>query len=115
MALSEYKLRLWSIVVRRRDKRCQVCGSYQRLQAHHINSKSYFPEEAYDEENGITLCASNRSTNAAGEPLKYPGHSCHVTFHNRYKNSTREKCDLRDWQRFVYLAKWAMQINPWQP
>lgn len=109
--LNDYKLRLWSVSVRRRDKRCQICGSYQRLQAHHINSKSYFPEEAYDQKNGITLCATDRKTNAAGEPLKFPGNSCHIRFHTRWMNSTREKCDVRDLERFMWLIQWAQGIH----
>lgn len=55
--LSEAQLRKFSLEVRARDGyTCQVCGSRRAPQAHHVLSKFYRPEYAYDISNGITLC-----------------------------------------------------------
>ena len=96
--LSRSKLRKWSLIVRWRDRNCQICNSrFGRLQAHHIFDKSNHPEMAYDIENGVTLCSSNKSD----------GNSCHVVFHNTFKGGYRRKCTLKDWERFKKLIKWA--------
>lgn len=51
------KLTEFSAIVRSRDGyRCQVCGSVIEPQAHHVLSKFYHPEFAYDTTQGITLC-----------------------------------------------------------
>ena len=54
--LSQSKLRDWSLVIRGRDKKCMSCGSVKDLHAHHIISKYYRPQLAYNLNNGITLC-----------------------------------------------------------
>jgi hypothetical protein len=46
----------WSKKVRGRDKKCAICNSTKRLQAHHLNNKAEFPEQALDPNNGVTLC-----------------------------------------------------------
>lgn len=90
-----YQLRKWSVLVRWRDKTCQLCGARKdaKLQAHHIFSKSYFPELAYDLENGITLCSV--------------GNACHSRFHNMFMQGTRRKCDRKDWDRFLEVVGWS--------
>lgn len=108
MSLSAYQLRLWSIAVRRRDKRCRVCGSFQRLQAHHLNHKTYYPEDAYDVSKGITLCATDKS-----EGLQWPGHKCHIIFHTLWMPSTRHKCNIEDFEEFVRMIRWAQQFELW--
>ena len=46
-------------VLRRDDYTCQICKSRGgRLNAHHLNCYADFPEEAFDVDNGVTLCAS---------------------------------------------------------
>lgn len=51
------RLETWGRKVRRRDKfRCVVCGSENKLQAHHILSFSTHPHLRYDVSNGKTLC-----------------------------------------------------------
>jgi len=44
--------------VKRRDKRCLLCGSTQKLQAHHIKPVRSHPELQDDPDNGATLCAT---------------------------------------------------------
>lgn len=46
----------WTKDVIARDGECQVCGSKDNLEAHHILPKSKFPEKMYDLDNGVTLC-----------------------------------------------------------
>lgn len=47
----------WSISVQERDGyKCVECGSRFKLQAHHIQPKSKYPELRHDLNNGITLC-----------------------------------------------------------
>lgn len=79
--------RIWRVQVIRRDKVCKICGSNQRRQAHHINSASYFVDERFDIENGVTLC-----------------YKCHMNFHCNYKKSYREKCTIDDYENFVVLT-----------
>lgn len=98
MKLNAHQLRLWSVKVRWRDRVCQLCGQRNKLQAHHLNSKSYFPEEAYDLDNGIALCGS--------------GPACHSKFHNLLMQGTRKKCTKEDWQRFLLLVKWSKSFYP---
>lgn len=102
--LSPYRLRKWSVLVRWRDRRCQICGSREKLQAHHINSKSYFPELAYDLDNGVALCSDNKKT----------GNRCHIVYHTRFHQGTRYKCTRKDWERFVDLARWFVNMK-WNP
>jgi len=97
MKLNSYKLRRWSVQVRWKQRVCQLCGKRNKLQAHHIFSKSYFPELAYDLNNGVALCGS--------------GNQCHVAFHTKFKKSTRHKCTREDWERFVILYKWVQSIK----
>ncbi len=81
--------RIWRVGVIRRDSTCQCCGSLQDRHAHHINHATYFPEQKFIIDNGITLC---------GE--------CHSHFHNDYKQSTREKCDRHDLNEFMIIANY---------
>jgi hypothetical protein len=50
----------WSLCVRERDKVCRICGSDQRLSAHHIRSVTHNSTK-FDLENGICLCWSCHS------------------------------------------------------
>lgn len=81
--------RIWRISVIRRDKRCVVCDSIQKRNAHHKNSGSYFPDERFDVDNGVTLCSS-----------------CHIKFHTDYKRSFREKCTQYDFNNFMSLVSY---------
>jgi len=79
--------RVWRAIVIRRDKVCQICGSNQGRNAHHLNSASYFPDERFDPENGVCLCSK-----------------CHMNFHNNFKRSYRTKCTKYDYDNFVVLT-----------
>ena len=92
--LSRYKLRVWSVRVRWRDRKCALCGGRSGLQAHHINDKSNHPEEAYELDNGITLCNGSKSE-----------FKCHSIFHNLFKGGYRRKTSHKDYQRFMILVK----------
>lgn len=50
--------RKWRRDVIERDKVCQMCGTDQKLEAHHIKPFAKFPELRFSLENGITLCKS---------------------------------------------------------
>lgn len=54
--ISGRTLSAWSTQVRERDAACLYCGSTDKLQSHHILSKSKHPEFALSLDNGITLC-----------------------------------------------------------
>lgn len=94
---NKYELRKWSVAVRWRDRKCQVCGSKEKLQAHHIFDKSYHPDKAYDLDNGITLCSSD----------KVNGHKCHQTFHVMFMGGFRKKCTIDDWIKFLKVIAWV--------
>lgn len=54
--------RKWrSSVLERDGYECQKCGSTENLHAHHIKSKSEFPELKLSLENGVTLCSKCHS------------------------------------------------------
>jgi len=94
--LSKYRLRKWSIHVRRRDQQilsprarsvgrfpCWICGGWfasNMVNAHHIKPKSLFPEIAFDLNNGITICLGCHML------------VCHGTKH-RWKRSTFSMCN----------------------
>ena len=47
----------WNEAVKQRDgNKCVLCGSSDRLNAHHIKPVSLYPECRNDIDNGITLC-----------------------------------------------------------
>ncbi len=92
---SSREYRIWRVGVIRRDGVCQTpgCGSRERRTAHHMNSGSYFPEERYDLDNGVTLCSK-----------------CHMNFHNNYKRSYREKCTKYDFENFKSLTTYLNDL-----
>ena len=54
---TDSQLNTWSQQVRdNADNKCEICGQKGDLQAHHINPKSEYPEQALDPLNGICLC-----------------------------------------------------------
>lgn len=73
--------------MKRRDKKCQLCGEEHHLAAHHIEDGSNHPEGRTDIKNGITLCSE-----------------CHEAFHCSFKSSYREKCTMKDWLNFLELV-----------
>lgn len=53
-------------MVKHRHKKCQICYSNMKLEAHHIIHKKLYPKLMFNENNGITLC-----------------HLCHQQAHGR--------------------------------
>ena len=85
--------RVWRIGVIRRDKVCVVCGTRKSRQAHHINHGTYFPEQRYDLDNGITLCRN-----------------CHSRFHNDFVGSYRRKCTKYQFDNFMQLVGYFKEL-----
>lgn len=85
--------RIWRIKVIRRDKKCAVCGSVKNRQAHHKNHASYFPEDRFNINNGVTLCKK-----------------CHMQYHCNYHRSFRQKCTEYDWNNFLTLFSYIQKI-----
>jgi 5-methylcytosine-specific restriction endonuclease McrA len=83
--------RIWRYQVINRDKVCQCCGDIKDRVAHHLNHASYFPEQRFDPNNGVTLCLH-----------------CHVYFHTAFKQSNRMKCTDKDFQEYQLIAKFFM-------
>ena len=86
---SSKEYRVWRVKVIRRNKRCVICGSLKRREAHHLNSASYFKNQRFDVSNGVCLC-----------------HDCHMQFHTNYKKSYRQKCTKYDFYNFIDLVKY---------
>ena len=86
--------RLWRLLVIRRDKVCQICGSIKHRQAHHIDSGQYHPEARYDTDNGICLCSE-----------------CHTQYHCNYHRSFREKTTKYDYKNFMTLVKYIRSLT----
>ena len=51
-----YGYRKWRNSVIERDKKCQICGSKENLEAHHIKEFSKYPLERLNLDNGVALC-----------------------------------------------------------
>lgn len=68
MTSSEYKYarRSWRIMIKKQDDYiCKICGSEEKLIAHHILYKHKYPEKSLELDNGATLC-----------------NLCHYDYHN---------------------------------
>jgi 5-methylcytosine-specific restriction endonuclease McrA len=85
--------RRWRVLVIRRDKVCDVCGSRQRRHAHHLNSGAYHPKERFDVDNGVTLCSK-----------------CHSNYHNNFNRSYRVKTTLYNYNNFKSLVKYLRGV-----
>jgi len=70
-----YSYRKWREAVLERDgHQCQICGSEENLQVHHIQAYANHPSLRLEMSNGITLCRK-----------------CHMTLHRKErKNGTDE-------------------------
>ena len=61
MDSAKYKwaLQSWSQTIKKRDKKCLICGVKDDLKAHHILHKSKYPKLSFNINNGISLCKSH--------------------------------------------------------
>ena len=79
--------------IEKANGKCNICGTDKKPQVHHINSMSYFPEQATDPNNAIVLCRT-----------------CHFTmFHILFKGGTRKKATKKDLRKFKAIAKYYMK------
>lgn len=88
---SSKEYRVWREGVVDRDKMCVICGTKERLHAHHIEDYSYHPDSRYLLSNGVTLCSG-----------------CHINFHTNFKRSYRQKCTRYDWDNFTVLSSYFL-------
>ena len=80
--------RICKVIVKRRDKVCQICGTRKSREVHHLNSARYFPEQRLDPENCIVLCTV-----------------CHRhMFHVMYKGGYRKKTTKEDFNKFKEIV-----------
>lgn len=75
----------------RNNPRCVICNAIKGRVVHHLNSVRYFPDEACDPNNLITLC-------------DYRKNDCHGLFHNVFKGGTRKKTTKEDFERFLEVV-----------
>jgi len=94
MKITPYRLRKWSVEVRWRDRKCRICDTRKKLEAHHINSKRYHPEQALDLDNGVSICKR-----------------CHLLLHNLFHTGTRKKTTRADYERFIKLSRSLITIG----
>lgn len=87
--------REWKKLCKVRDgNKCVLTGLTTRLDVHHINHATYFKDQRFLVENGITL---NRYV--------------HLIFHIFVMRGYRKKCTEKDWKRFVYLFKYIIKLK----
>ena len=86
--------RVWRALVIRRDKRCVVCNSIERRHAHHINMGAYFPEERFNVDNGVCLCAK-----------------CHIMYHTDFNRSYKVKTTKYNFDNFMEVVEYLKNIN----
>lgn len=95
----------WAKVVKSRDgNRCIYCGSTEKLETHHIKSRTKFPADALDIENGVTLCHRCHYTAHAGDYTSYQlfGHGIRGF-----------SCDPRVMK--AYISKYAESVKGYVP
>jgi len=62
--------KVWSLIIHKRDKVCQRCFSTNRLNAHHIFSRSG-QGLRHDTRNGILLCGGHHKFLAHQHPIEF--------------------------------------------
>jgi 5-methylcytosine-specific restriction endonuclease McrA len=59
----------WGILIKDKQRECQVCGNKDNLHAHHILYRSNYPLLRYNINNGITLCVNCHAEVHTGETV----------------------------------------------
>ena len=103
---------LWKLFCRNRDKVCQLCGSQEVLQVHHIfsrKSKGLF----LDVDNGILLCRSchckvSFSDDGLKEKIRRLKIKKDEATYDRLYEQSLEKKPFLEWKNIEYLE---MQIK----
>jgi len=87
--------RKWISECRKRDNNtCVITGATTKLHVHHLNHSTYFKNQRYDVDNGVTI------------------HKLvHTLFHIFMMGGYRKKCTSKDWKRFVRLFKYVKLIS----
>ena len=86
--------RIWRMLVIRRDKVCQVCGSNKHRHAHHIESAAYNIDLRFEVDNGVCLCRG-----------------CHTQYHTNFNISYRVKTTKYNLDNFLVLVKYLKGIE----
>lgn len=88
------EIKQWAQDILKRDNyTCQICGSKNDLEAHHLLSYAYYPESSLDIDNGITMCKDD-----------------HVEFHS-WMGGTQVPCTPADLDRWLYETDLAVGEN----
>lgn len=75
----------WASAVKQRDDyTCQVCGSTEKLVAHHLNSYKNNPDARYDIDNGVTVCRD-----------------CHTEFHVGFMGNFSTPCTRENFNEYL--------------
>lgn len=84
---NEYKI-FTKQVFKRDNYKCIICGSNQKLNAHHLNGWHWYPQGRFDPNNAVTLC----------------GHKdgCHIMFHKIYGKKLNTKIQF---EQFIHFQK----------
>jgi len=75
----------WASAVKKRDGyTCQVCGSTEKLVAHHLNSYKDNPDARYDIDNGVAVCRD-----------------CHTEFHVGFMGNFSTPCTRENFNEYL--------------
>jgi hypothetical protein len=86
----EYKKWIKSVLSRDRYV-CQICGSVENVEAHHMYSYAYYPQYRLSTKHGITMC-----------------HYCHTGFH-AWNGGFDKNCIPSDIDRWLYETDASVQ------
>lgn len=79
------RVQTWAKRVKEKDVfTCQVCGSKEKLIAHHLNSYATDENRRLDVENGVTMCRD-----------------CHTDFHVNFMGNYRTPCTEKDFEQYL--------------
>lgn len=66
---NDKRVHAWTKAIKKRDS-CELCGSTEHLEAHHIMRWSEYPSGRIDLKNGLCLCARCHAKQHEGEPAE---------------------------------------------
>jgi len=78
----------WRRKIYERDNyECQICGSNDNLQAHHLNAFAKYKDQRTDPSNGVLLCRSH-----------------HLDYHSRYGRGNNTKEEFQEYLKSLNLT-----------